>query len=71
MEPDMIIIPHILLQVGDTIRIPQPQWEEILATVLWVEWGVLRVQAEWNVFIYHWGFFVQKEDWSYLPYIMN
>jgi hypothetical protein len=25
MEPDMIIIPHILLHPGDTIRIPQPQ----------------------------------------------
>ena len=71
MEPDMIIIPHILLQVWDTIRIPQPQWGDILATVLSVEWWVLRVEAEWNVFMYHWGFFVQNEDGSYLPYIMD
>ena len=69
MEPDMIIIPHILLKPGDTIRIPQPQWEDILATVLWVDWGILRLEYWWQPYVFHWGFFVEKEDGSYLPYI--
>lgn len=68
MGPDMIIIPHILLKTGDTIRIPQPQWDDILAEVLDLNEGALRVLIEWKSFIFHWGFFVQKEDWSYLPY---
>ncbi len=71
MEPDMIIVPHILLKKWDTIRIPQPQWEDILATVLWIDWWILRVQVEWQAFIFHWGFFVENEDWSYLPYNMD
>lgn len=69
MDPDIIIIPHILLQIGDTIKIPQPQWEDILATVLWTDGGTLRVEYQWHPYIFHWGFFVQNEDGSYLPYI--
>lgn len=71
MEPDMIIVPHILLKKWDTIRIPQPQWEDILATVLWVDWGTLRVEYQERPYIFHWGFFVENEDWSYLPYNMD
>lgn len=69
MEPNMIIVPHILLKQWDTIRIPQPQWEDILAIVLWMDEGTLRVEYQWQPYIFHWGFFVQEEDWSYLPYI--
>lgn len=71
MEPDMIIIPHILLRAGDTIKIPQPQWGDILAKVLWVDWWILRVEVEWRAFVFHWGFFVEQKDGTYLPYMMN
>lgn len=69
MEPDMIIIPHTLLREWNTIRIPQPQGEDILATVLWVDWVSIRILVWDRAYISRWGFFIEKDDWSYLPYI--
>lgn len=63
----MKIVPHILLQEGDVIRIPWGNCDHIAIVVGLIEWELV-VESYNNRFVLPWGFFL-KDEWCYRPLI--
>lgn len=63
----MNVVPHILLQTGDIIRIPWGNSDHIARVVDLIEWKLL-VECYSNRFVLPWGFFL-KEEGYYRPLI--
>ena len=67
MDSPQIIVPHILINPWDTIIVNTPDGEmELKSEGLNDDWR-LKLSNGSSTFISLWSFFIQREDWAYIP----